>query len=58
MIPQKTPDTINLASIEITVVGHYNNGNVKTEEFEEFLNTFPEWTHVTPWVCSYDSFIY
>ncbi|XP_037035537.1 endoplasmic reticulum metallopeptidase 1-like isoform X1 [Bradysia coprophila] len=55
---QKTPDTINMASIEITVVGHYNHGNVKTDEFDEFLSTFPDWTHITPWACSYDSYIY
>lgn len=47
-----------MPSIEITVVGHYNQDMVKTDEFEEFLNTFPDWSHVTPWVCSYDSFIY
>ncbi|KAJ6642258.1 Endoplasmic reticulum metallopeptidase 1 [Pseudolycoriella hygida] len=55
---QKTTDTINLASIEIAVVGHYNHNHVQTDEFAEFLSTFPEWSHVTPWVCSYDSFIY
>lgn len=49
---------MNLPSIEITVIGHYNHDNEKTAEFEEFLNNFPKWAHITPWMCLYNSFVY
>lgn len=46
-------------SIALTTVGHYtHHDEYQTEEFQNFTNSFPPWAHVTPWMCSYTSYLF
>ena len=44
--------------VEIAVCGHIVHGEKKTsEKFLQFLHKFPEWTAVSAWTASYESWI-
>ncbi|KAG4071651.1 hypothetical protein HA402_011805 [Bradysia odoriphaga] len=46
-------------SIALTTVGHYtHHDEYQTAEFQNFINSFPPWAHVTPWMCSYTSYLF
>ncbi|KAG4075302.1 hypothetical protein HA402_003093 [Bradysia odoriphaga] len=50
---------ITAPSFDIAVIGHYNHYNdYETDEFREFIQTFPEWAHITPWISSYNSMVF
>ncbi|KAK4883948.1 hypothetical protein RN001_000219 [Aquatica leii] len=46
--------------MDIAVVGHcvHDRTNVKTPQFVQFLNEFPKWADVTPYLTTYDSWVY
>lgn len=46
-------------SIALTTVGHYtHHDEYQTAEFQSFIDSFPPWAHVTPWMCSYTSYLF
>lgn len=46
-------------SIALTTVGHYTHyDEYQTAEFKNFILSFPPWSHVTPWMCSYTSYFF
>lgn len=49
----------NHSSISLTTVGHYTHyDEYQTAEFQNFISSFPAWAHVTPWMCSYTSYLF
>lgn len=46
-------------SFDIAIVGHYNHfAEYETIAFQEFKESFPEYTHITPWLSSYNSMVF
>lgn len=42
---------------EVYISRHYVHGpSSHSEKFNDFLSSFPDWTHVTSWTSTYDKF--
>ncbi|KRT80146.1 hypothetical protein AMK59_7495, partial [Oryctes borbonicus] len=57
----EVPEDWNELVVDIAVVGKYNQAddNVYTEEFQDFINSFPDWTVLTRIALAhYESWIY
>lgn len=58
-IDVETNVPVEQPSIDIAAVGHrVHNDDEQTDEFKAFLESFPRWAHVTPWMSSYESWKY
>lgn len=45
--------------VDIAVVGHYTHyEELETNEFRDFVKSFPDWAQVTPWMCTFESWVY
>lgn len=43
--------------MDIAVIAQFtHHEEERTKDFKDFINSFPEWTHVTAWVSSYNKF--
>nr|CAD7394429.1 unnamed protein product [Timema cristinae] len=53
----EVPSNVSRPIIDIALSGHYfTDKRNKSPQFSEFLNKYPEWTHVTAWTVSYKSY--
>nr|CAD7259494.1 unnamed protein product [Timema shepardi] len=53
----EVPSNVSRPIIDIALSGHYfSDKRNKSPQFSEFLNKYPEWTHVTAWTVSYKSY--
>lgn len=44
-------------SLDIVVTGQYvHYDETQTSEFKTFLNSFPDYVHITPWMSTYESY--
>lgn len=43
--------------LDIGIVGHYTHHDEdRTDSFQEFIDSYPEWCHVTAWMSSYNGY--
>lgn len=43
-------------SFDIAVVSHFtHHKDTDTVEYQEFLESFPDWAHLTSWTSAYES---
>lgn len=58
-IDLKVPNGWTGKKIDIGIVGHYTHfDGERTKEFQGFIDSYPEWCHVTAWMASYDGYEY
>lgn len=44
-------------SLDIVITGQYvHYDETQTSEFKAFLNSFPDYVHITPWMSTYESY--
>ncbi|KAL5273662.1 hypothetical protein ACFFRR_000426 [Megaselia abdita] len=47
----------NSTTLQMVVVAHYvHHTNIYTEEFNKFIDAFPNWTYVNHWLSDYQSY--
>lgn len=57
MLLQYTSDDWTAYSLDIAIIGHYvHYDETQTPEFKAFLNSFPDYEHITPWMSTYESY--
>lgn len=55
----RTDDDFTVPSLDIAITGQYlHHDQLQTDEFRNFVSSFPTWAHVTPWMSSYEGFQY
>lgn len=56
---EKSPNlNVKEKLLEIGISGHWNHhDHLLTNDFKEFLNSFPEYAYVTAWPASYESWV-
>lgn len=56
---QSSEAVFPIPALDLVVTAHYiHHDNLQTPEFKSFIDSFPSWSHVTPWMSSYESWQY
>lgn len=56
---EKTDGKFSEPNLEIGIGAHWiHNNSEPTQEFQEFLDSFPAWAYVSNWVASYETWVY
>lgn len=53
----KVPQGWTGKKLDVALTTHFtHHDELRTSEFQDFINSYPEWTHVTAWMNSYNKF--
>lgn len=53
----KVPAGFTGKKLDLGIIGHYSHfDEERTESFQKFIDSYPEWTHVTAWMNNFNGF--